>query len=480
MKIVQLIYLIFPVLSTTLILVGCKPEQRADIVISKVNVIDVVEGKMINNQDVVIAGDQIIDILSHDEQKYRAEELINGEGKYLIPGLWDMHVHTGNADIFFPLYIANGITGVRDMGGGMETSTGNLSVKFQKLSLWRNEVIQGKRLGPEMMLAGSMIDGSPAIWPGTIAVTDSSSIHAAVQAQKELGVDFIKVYHNLNLNQLREVAEAVKKLNMEFVGHIPLSSPPLETLLEVSRLGQSSIEHMINVQGAIAQGNTPITSYLEAAYAARDVIGKIDIDKEKILYNTLLKNNTWLTPTVSIWWGIGQLNQPHKKLYQQWLEYIPERIATEWNRNPFQDTELFSHPPEDYEAYRGAALGMAKVAKRMYDAGVNLMAASDSENPGIVPGYGLHKELELLVLGGFTPAEVLRLATVNPAKFLRRTDIGTISPDAQADLVILNANPLEDIRNTKLINGVILNGKYLDRGKLDELLIGAKAIADKQ
>ena len=479
MKIVKIQYLLFLVLSI-LVLVGCNSKQNADIIISNINVIDVVQGKLINSQDVIISGDQIIDILSHDEQEYQAKELINGEGKYLIPGLWDMHVHTGNADIFFPLYIANGITGVRDMGGGMETSTGNLSVKFQKLSLWRNEVIQGKRLGPEMVLAGSMIDGSPAVWPGTIAVTDSSSIHTAVHAQKELGVDFIKVYHNLNINQLREVSEAVKKLNMDFVGHIPLSSPPLETLLEVSRLGQSSIEHMINVQGAIAQGNKPITSYLEAAYAARDVIGKIDIDKEKILYDTLLKNNTWLTPTVSIWWGIGQLNQPHKKPYKQWLEYIPERIATEWNHNPFQDTELFSHPPEDYEAYRGAALSMAKVAKRMHDAGVNLMAASDSENPGIVPGYGLHKELELLVLGGFTPAEVLRLATVNPAKFLNRTDIGIISVGAKADLVILDADPLNDITNTSLIDGVILQGKYLERWKLDELLKQAEIIANKK
>ena len=196
--------------------------------------------------------------------------------------------------------------------------------------------------------------------------------------------------------------------------------------------------------------------------------------------NTFIKNNTWLTTTVSIWWGIGQLNQPKNQLYQQWLEYIPEHIITEWNRNPFQDTELFSHPPEDYEAFRGAALSMAKVAKRMYDAGVNLMAASDSENPGIVAGYGLHKELELLVRGGFTAAEVLRLATVNPAKFLNRTDIGIISVGAQADLVILDTDPLEDITNTTLVNGVILNGKYLDRGELDELLIGAKAIANKQ
>lgn len=472
-------YIIIPVLFI-LMLNACKPTAEGDIIISNVNVIDVVDGIVIKSQDVIIERAKIKSIIPHGESKLLAEKLINGKTKYVIPGLWDMHVHTGNADIFFPLYIANGITGVRDMGGGMERSSGNLSVKFQKLSSWRSEVIQGKRLGPEMLLAGSMIDGSPTVWPGTIGVTDSSSIHAAIRAQKELGVDFIKVYHNLNLEQLAEVAMAAQKQDIRFAGHVPFGSPPLETLLRASNLGQLSIEHLIRVQNAIAQGTVTVTSYLEAAFAGRDIIERIDEEKEQMLYDTLLKNNTWLTTTVSIWWGIGQLNQPHEKLYQEWLEYIPEHVVTEWKRNPFQDTELFSHPPEDYEAYRGAAFGMAKIAKRMHDAGVNLMAASDSENPGIVAGYGLHKELELLVLGGFTPAEVLRLATAQPAKFLNRTDIGIISVGARADLVILNADPLVDIKNTTHIEGVILRGEYIDRVKLDELLIQAKTKANEK
>lgn len=459
---------------------ACKPTEEGEIIISNVNVIDVVDGKTITGQDVIIEGDKIKSIIPHGEFKLQGKQLVNGESKYLIPGLWDMHVHSGNADIFFPLYIANGITGVRDMGGGMERSTGNLSVKFQKLSSWRNEVIQGKRLGPEMFLAGSMIDGSPTVWPGTIGVTDSSSVRAAIQAQKELGVDFIKVYHNLKLEQLTEVSRASKEQNIDFAGHIPLSTPPMETLIHASRLGQSSIEHMIQVQVAISSEDTHIQSFMDVGVSCSKIIHQIDLKKERKLYNVFIENDTWLTPTVSVWWGIGQLDQEHDEFYQKWLDYIPDYIITEWNRNPFQDTELTNHPPEDYETFREASLNMAKLAKRMYDYGVNLMAASDAANPLIIPGYGLHKELELMVQGGFSPAEALKLATINPAIFLGRTDIGTISPDAQADLVILNADPLEDIRNTKLINGVILNGKYLDRGKLDELLIGAKAIADKQ
>ena len=471
-------YPILPVLFI-LMLNACKPTERGDIIISNVNVIDVVDGTVIKGQDVIIEGANIKSILPHGEVKLQAKQLVNGESKYLIPGLWDMHVHTGDADIFFPLYIANGITGIRDMGGGMERSTGNLSVKFQKLSSWRNEVIHGKRLGPEMMLAGSMIDGSPTVWPGTIGVTDSSSIHAAIQGQKDLGVDFIKVYHNLNLEQLTEVSRASKEQSIDFAGHIPLSSPPLETLIHLSRLGQSSIEHMMQVQVAISKEDTQIHSFMDVGVACSKIIHQIDLQKEKELYDVFIENDTWLTPTVSVWWGIGQLDQEHDEFYQKWLDYIPDHITTEWNRNPFQDTEQTDHTPEDYEIFREASLNMAKLAKRMYNYGVNLMAASDAANPMIVPGYGLHKELELMVRGGFTPAEVLKSATVNPAIFLGRTDIGTISTDSRADLVILNADPLVDIKNTTHIDGVILQGKYLDRGKLDELLIEAKTKASK-
>ena len=309
-------YLIIPVLFTLLIN-ACKPTERVDIIISNVNVIDVVEGRAIKGQDVIIEGGKIKSIIPHGESKLQAKQLINGETKYLIPGLWDMHVHTGNADIFFPLYIANGITGVRDMGGGMERSTGNLSIKFQKLSSWRNEVIQGKRLGPEMLLAGSMIDGSPTVWPGTIGVTDSLSIHEAVQAQKELGVDFIKVYHNLNLKQLSEVAIAAKMQEIKFAGHVPLSSPALETLLQASKLGQSSIEHMIQVQVAISIGDVRVNSFMDVADACNKIVDRIDLKKEKQLYELFRKNDTWLTPTVSVWWGVGQLDREHNDIYQK-------------------------------------------------------------------------------------------------------------------------------------------------------------------
>ena len=476
MKKIRLILLI---LAATLTIITCGPTEQVDLVISNTNVIDVIQGKTITGQDVIINGDKIQSIKPHEESPLKSKNLINGEGKFLIPGLWDMHVHTGDADIFFPLYVANGITGVRDMGGGLDQSTGNLSVKFEKLSAWRYEVTRGERLGPEFILAGAMIDGSPTYWPGNIGVTDSTSIHEAVSRQKELGVDFIKVYHNLDPEQLTEVAHASKKNNIRFAGHIPISFPPMETLIKASTLGQSSIEHMIQVQVAISQGDIQVHSFMDVADACQKIINRIDLEKEQRLYKVFKENDTWLTPTVSVWWGVGQLNQEQDEILGKWLQHIPKYIFTEWNRNPFQDTQSINHSAKDYETFREAALSMAKVAKRMFDSGVNLMAGSDSANPMIIPGYGLHKELELLVEGGFSPVEALRLATINPAKFLERTDVGQLAPNFKADIIILDKNPLDDIKNTTLISGVILRGKSINREKLDQMLSEAKSLVTK-
>jgi hypothetical protein len=325
-----------------------------------------------------------------------------------------------------------------------------------------------------------MIDGSPTYWPGNIGVTDSISIYEAVSGQKSLGVDFIKVYHNLTLRQLIMVAQASKKNKISFAGHIPLASRPMETLIHASTLGQSSIEHMMQVQVAISQCDIKVQSFMDVADACEKIINRIDLEKEQRLYEVFKKNGTWLTPTVSVWWGVGQLDQRHDETMEKWLRLIPKYITNEWSRNPFQDAQPVTHAPKDYETFRKAGLSMAKVAKRMFDSGVNLMAASDSANPMIIPGYGLHKELELLVEGGFSTADALRLATINPAKFLKRNDIGQLAPNYMADIVILDNNPLVDIRNTNKINGVVLRGKYIEREALDEILSKAKSLVTKE
>jgi len=456
------------------VLYSCNSSDNADILISNINVVNLVKGELVFNQDVFITEKKITKIQPHDNSSPGSRQTIDGTGKYLMPGLWDMHVHTGDADIFFPLYVANGITGIRDMGGGLEQSSGNQSIKFEKLAQWRNEVKNGNRIGPEILLAGSMVDGTPSFWPGSIEVTDSLSIYEAIKSKKKLGVDFIKVYHNLNGEQLRLIAQVAKEFQLEFEGHLPSSLQGYDALLLACELEQSSIEHLFGITQAVSSQPIQINSYLDVVRSNLNIINRIDIQKEKILFDKFIEHNMWFTATLAIYWGKGQLDQPHSKSFNEWLQYIPERIITIWYQNPFLDREIRSHPAEDYEIFREAAINKAKYVKRMYDSGINLMAGSDSAGPMVIPGYGLHLELSLMVDGGFSPIEALRTATINPAKFLKREDIGIVDIDYDADLIILNGNPLIDISNTRLIDGVILKGKYIDRSQIDLLLKGAK------
>ena len=235
----------------------------------------------------------------------------------------------------------------------------------------------------------------------------------------------------------------------------------------------------MQIQSAIPKEEPIVESFMDVGRACSQALDDIDLEKERRLYEAFRANQTWLTTTVSVWWGMGQLDQQPNHIYQKWLEYIPSHIREKWTQNPFKDEEAINHLSADYQTFRTAALSMAKLAKRMNDNGLNLLGASDSANPGIIPGFGLHKELELLVAGGFTPLEALRLVTLNPAKFMDRTDIGNVAPNMLGNLVILNKNPLQNISNLTEIQGVILNGEFLDRRRLDELLNKAMQAANK-
>ncbi|HMB61435.1 MAG TPA: hypothetical protein VKN36_00080, partial [Eudoraea sp.] len=186
---------------------GCNQGQKVEIVISNINVIDVKEGKVIHNQDVVIDRNQIIDIQDHDDHKYQTDQLINGGGNYLIPGFWDMHVHTQDPDLYSKLYIANGITGIRDMGGNDPFTRAALSDDFKNIAQWREDILKGELLGPRVIAARSIIDGPPGFWPALKVVSNEKEAIATVQADKQAGADFIKVYSLLREREFKAVAE---------------------------------------------------------------------------------------------------------------------------------------------------------------------------------------------------------------------------------------------------------------------------------
>ncbi|WP_258105837.1 amidohydrolase family protein [Marinoscillum sp. MHG1-6] len=452
---------------------SCKQVHKSDIAITNISLIDVKEGKILENKVLLIQDEKIKGIYPANT-KFNAKQVIEGSGKYLIPGLWDMHVHTLDlADHFFPMYIANGITGIRDAG----------NMNLDSLSRWRQEINNGTRIGPEM-LVGSMLDADrgSASYPNTHYISDTTSIDALILQQKLAGADFIKAYHFLSPAQFTEISEACKTHNIPFSGHVPILTPPYETVTHCSNLGQSCIEHGIQIHFAIANKEYVMQNYFDVGNCLQDIIDHIDIEKEKRLYDHFIKNNTWISTTSSIFWGVGQVDQQPNGFHKYWLEYMPNDAIEQynWYTNPFQDVDSTIRSGKDFDIFRRAALGSAQLMKRMHDYGVNLIAGSDSPNPMIVPGYGLHKEFEILVEGGFSPLEVLQLSTIKAAEFLERSDIGVITKGANADLVILNSNPLLNISNTSSIDGVILKGKYLNRLVLDEMLVDAKELLNKK
>ena len=212
---------------------------------------------------------------------------------------------------------------------------------------------------------------------------------------------------------------------------------------------------------------------LSAARMNANMEGKTDDHKVYELCETLKKNNTWITPTLSVWWGMGIMDQEPDSAFMSWYQIEPA-VQEVWEGNPFRTPQPMEHSSEDFQTSRDAALVFAKLLKKMKDQGVSIMAGTDSPIIGVIPGYALHKELQLMVAGGFSNLEALQAATIKPAEYLNRTDIGLIAKGKQADLVILNANPLVDIANTTSIDGVILDGRYLDKKQMEEELLRAK------
>lgn len=439
---------------------------------------DVINGTLLSGQVVLIEDNRISFVGPEDEAEVPDNTpMINATGQYLIPGLWDMHVHTGNADIFFPLYVANGITGVRDMGGDLNVSTGNLSVHIERLNKWREEVRNGQRMGPELYLAGPMLDGEPSDWPGSIVVTSPEEARAAVASVQKRGSDFVKVYHNLRSSELRAIADETETRGMRFGGHVSIREfsegmPAMEILTEASRMGYTSMEHLIHVAFAASTNEYHPGPLSEVFNQMCDAVDSIDEDKANALFSLFRDNATHHVPTLSWWWGSGQLDQMDN--YEEMFQYLPKHIIQGNYWDPAKDPRYHNFTSADYVAARQSATCLTRLAKRMFDAGVPILAGSDSANPLVFPGFGLHKELELLVSGGFSPAEALRTATINAAAFLNRSDIGAIASGKKADLVLLNDNPLENIQNTRAIEGVVNKGKYYDRDTLDDMLSAVK------
>jgi len=401
----------------------------------------------------------------------------DGTGKFLMPGLWDMHVHILTPERDFPMLIANGVLGVRNMGGVPKDV-------FQ----WRSDIASGRVLGPRMVACGPVVDGPrPAHPEHAISVRTPDDGRRAVQSLKQMGADFVKVYDGLSRDSYFAIVQESKRLRLPFAGHVPESITQAEAL----NAGQRSIEHGIGILSSLDyEKNKPApTGYFEEAMRtkkfslipqgiAKEGNGELDHfspQRTEELYRTFVKNGTYVTPTRVVDRGLTFIDEISKQDDPR-LQYVPASMREDWKP---QNGMLTRYRTPAYIAFRKRNYDMT--AKQMLIAHrleVLFLAGTDVSAAYTYPGFSLHDELALFVDAGFTPLEALRTATVNPARFFGTTDsMGSVEAGKTGDLVILNANPLTDISNTKRISAVIVGGRLLKRSDLDSLLENAEAAA---
>jgi hypothetical protein len=373
--------------------------------------------------------------------------IVDASGKFLIPGLWDMHVHLDSSGSALPRLVANGITGIREMYSGIPIAT---------LASWR-ERPNVPRIAAAGFLDGPLLLTSGPAPPDSFAVADAAQAQLAVASLAARGADFLKVYNSLPRDAYFAIAKESKRLGIPFAGHVPEEVSPGEA----SDAGQRSQEHLINIllacstqedelrRARIAIMNDPAISGYERMLQLgfpdpQGLFDTYDESKAAALFRTFVKNGTWHTPTLAL-------------LHSYLMD--PEGAR----RTP----AMQGLSPEQFDMWRariGSLLARYKIlVGDMHRAGVEFLAGTDmGPSTPVEPGTGLHDEIELLVEAGLTPMEALQSATRNPARYLSKiAEMGTLEPGKVADLVLLDADPLADIRNARKIRMVVLRGRIV-------------------
>ncbi|ALW84307.1 hypothetical protein AUC43_03860 [Hymenobacter sedentarius] len=444
-----------------------------DVVINHVTVVDVVTGQLKPNQVVTVSKGKIVGVDPADKDSYAAKQYVNGNGRFLIPGLWDMHVHFRGGDSLIAanqksltLFLAHGITTVRDAGGDLTPS----------VMQWRQEMEAGKLAGPHIFTSGPKIDGPKAYWPGSLEVETPAQIRKALDSLQRLHVDYVKIYDSTISGEayLNTISQAQKR-GMKTTGHMPYSV----TLGEAVKRGLDATEHLYYVFKACSGKEDSLTALVRNSLKTPKPLGLFAVlpavydtyspAAAERIFKLMAKYHTAAVPTLHISKTLSEL--PENDHSQDTLRaYIDPKIQATYTRR------LASARQQSAAAQAFSKKLEAKffsLVPLMQAAGVPILAGSDSGpfNSFIYPGASLQDELILLVQAGLTPAQALQAATINGAKFMGVADrTGTIAPGKDADLLLLTANPLENIANVKRIDAVVSRGKAYPAAALSNML----------
>ena len=422
-----------------------------------VTVIDVAEGVAIPGQTVVVVGARIERMGPVAEVEVPPDaNILDGRGLYLMPGLVDAHVHFLDAPTFGPLMIANGITLVRDMG-----------LPTQSALEVRDALNRGDLLGPEMVATGAILDGYPPIIPLiSVGVRTPDEARVAVRQHAAAGVDMIKVYSRLTRDEFLAILDEAKALGLKVVGHVPETV----SIEDAAAAGLACSEHFFGFEQVIGRllGGPVRSTYngmgADAGYLLR--LGEVDPQALQEVLGRLRDSGLTVCPTVVTFKVSVQTAQFQSGDFP-FDEYISSTVLETWRALWSGQTDL---PDAIWQSW-------AKMVCELNEAGVPLMAGTDLSVPGVIPGFSLHDELAIWQDAGIPAADVLRSATLVPAQFMGLGDrLGSLAEGKTASVVLLRANPLDDVRNAREIEGVFLRGRYFDRDALDRMLEETRAL----
>ncbi|GIW56517.1 MAG: amidohydrolase [Nitrospiraceae bacterium] len=410
--------------------------------LTPVHVIDGTTAVVRASQTVIIRENRIIQVGPATATPIPPDaRVISTEGLYLVPGLWDLHVHLtvpGGREVL-PLYVANGVTGVRTMGD-----------QWDSLVHWRREISSGGLVGPRIVAAGPYIEGGDVVIPHLLA-RNPEEAEQTIDSLLRLGVDFAKLHSQLRRETFLAALRLAQKRGLRTAGHVPRNV----SALEASDSGLGSIEHLLQIPAPC----TPAESLaLLPRFPTQEALGRCSSADLTALFAKLARNGTWVVPTLVAQYEIARW--PKRDLPgDSFSAYLPDKLRQ-------YVAAIFPMPDSIPEG--ADSVGMALFQKRvavagaLYRAGVGVLPGTDAPLRNSPPGFGLHRELVLLAQAGLSPFEVLRAATPDAARFLGLADsLGRIAAGQLADLILLEANPLEDVRNLQRIKAVVANGRWL-------------------
>ena len=406
--------------------------------IDNVTIVDVTNGRLQEHKTIVIEGNRIARI-ENASAATRAAATLDGTGMFVIPGLWDMHVHAyftndtarfhSTSEVMLPLFIVNGVTGVRDLGSNLEATLAA-----------RDSVAAHQLIGPRMLVSGPMLDGPTTRYAAAIKVGTDEEARVAVRMLKQRGVDMIKTQSLIPKDAYFGLADEATRLGIPFEGHVPNAITGMEAIAAHQR----SFEHLISVR-----------------------------DTATSLIAELARNRVWQCPTVinSVGTAADLLSDPGVPF---WLRQAVEG----WRRTAVTRAAESDSAARAAEERATRRLGLIK---KMYDLKIPFLAGTDAPaGYDLVPGASLHRELQLFVRAGLTPLQALQTATLNPATYFGKTaEWGTIAAGKTADLVVLRANPLVDIANTRAVAAVVADGRYYSPRELDRMRLRIMELAGK-